>query len=124
MPITSAVDPSQRLIRFTVSGVIETSEILRAIDEVLPQIDETGGFDIISDHRALEQAATSDQIRALVEHLRIHGERLQGSRFAVIVGSEASYGMMRLLAVRAERLGIIVGVFWDEASALAVLRHR
>ena len=123
MPICSSVDHQSCLINFTVSGTITAEEMVHAIDVILPQLDDTCGYDIISDHRDLRTPATPAQITRLVEHLVTHGQRLHGCRAAIIVASEASYGMMRMLAVRAEKAGILVGVFWDLQTARECLRE-
>lgn len=124
VPICCSVDHESRLISFTVSGTITADEIVDAIDSVLPQLDSCCDYDVISDHRELQTPATPAQITRLVEHLVTHGQRLHGRRAAIIVASEASYGMMRMLAVRAEKAGILVGVFWDLQTARDCLREH
>ena len=121
MPIRTSVDPETQIVQFTLSGTLETSEMLGALDEALAQIDDQGGWDVLSDNRAVTTPATPEQIKALVEHLAKHGQKLHGCRCAVVVSSEASYGMMRMLAVRAEQVGILVGIFWDVPTAMALL---
>lgn len=124
VPITAVVDAATRLVHFTVDGTLDTREMIASLDHVLAQLDDEGGYDVVSDHRGLETPATAEQIKVLVEHLVARGQRLHGCRCAVVVSSEASYGMMRMFAARAEKAGVLVGIFWDLESAINCLRPR
>jgi len=124
VPITTVVDPKKRLVRFTIRGVMDSDEMLASVDKALAQLDDKGGYDILSDHRLVDKPATPEQVKLLMAHLAVNGQRLRGARCAVIVGNEASYGMMRMMSVRAEQLGIDVGVFRELEAALQFLGPR
>lgn len=121
MPIKSDVDHQARLIRFELDGDLETQEMLAAVDDVFRRLEGRKGYDFLSDNRKLNRPATPAQIKMLMARLSAAGDAVSGTRCAVVVGQEASYGMMRLMAAHAEPLGIKVGVFWNMEDALALL---
>jgi hypothetical protein len=124
VPIKSDVDHDARLIRFELQGELETAEMLAAVDDVLRRLDGRKGYDFLSDNRQLTKPATPAQIKPLMSRLAAAGDTVTGAQCAVIVGQEASYGMMRLMAAHAEPLGIRVGVFWNMEDALRFLGPR
>lgn len=122
MPIRAWVDEDAKLARFEIVGEWTTDEMIESVSATLDAIGERAGFDLLSDHRLTAEPATPDQIRALVSHLTRKGSALVGRRAAVIVGNATSYGMMRMLGVHAERIGIEVAIFSSLPEAMAWLR--
>jgi hypothetical protein len=116
MTITHRIDPERRRLIFAVSGTITTEEMLAAVDRAVPAGD-TRRYNVLSDHRALVTPATTAQIEALVGHLMRYKAVFGGMRWAIVVGQPASFGMMRMLSVLAERIPIEVEVFTDLAKA-------
>ena len=114
-------DGTDQLIRLELDGVVDTKQMLDGVEEILRLIGGRRGYDFLSDHRKLTTPATAEQIKAVLARLGEQGDLLKGSKFAVIVGQGASYGMMRLMGVHAMNLGIEVGVFWTEEEALKFL---
>ena len=123
MPITAWVDEADKLARFEIIGEWTTEEMLRAVSRTLDALGGREGFDLLSDHRLIGKPATPEQIRALVGHLSRTGSALAGRRAAVVVGNAASYGMMRMLGVHAESIGIEVGIFATIPEAMEWLRR-
>lgn len=121
MPITFGVDHTRRLVSFRVVGPWRTEEMLMVVSQAIAQLDPGIRYDILSDHRDAAEPATAEQVRALVELLREHGRLFDGQRGAVVVGSAASYGMMRMLAAHSEQLGLSVQGFWSLDEALEFL---
>lgn len=116
MPIESHVDHEARLVSFRVTGKLDTDEMLAVVNACFAQREPGAVYDVLSDHRAVVEPATPDQIRALVaELMRLGG--VDGMRAAMIVGTDASYGMMRMMAAHTEALGIEVGIFREPAEA-------
>jgi hypothetical protein len=114
-------DHASRLIRLELDGQLETKEMIEAVEEVLRAIGGRPGYDFLSDHRKVTRPATAEQVKAVLARLGEEGDLLKGSKFAVVVGQGASYGMMRLMAVHATDIGVEVGVFWTMEEALAFL---
>jgi hypothetical protein len=123
VPISTAVDHTGRRVRFRLQGTVSTAEILAALGDALRQIKPEVRYDVLSDHRELATPATPEQIKALMIAIEDRGASLHGSRCAVVVATDASYGMMRLMAVHAEGVGIDVGVFRTMKEAEAFLEQ-
>ena len=123
MPINAWVDEDDKLARFEIVGEWTTEEMIESVSGILAAIGARTGFDLLSDHRLIAEPATPEQIRALVGHLTRRGSALAGRRAAVVVGSEASYGMMRMLGAYTERIGIEVGIFTTLPDALTWLQR-
>jgi SAM-dependent methyltransferase len=108
LPVEHWVERDRRRVRAVVFGPLSIVEIVHAIDASVADPDFEPGFDVLSDHREVRQPITTAQLEAMVGHLGTLSEKLSGARWAVVTGSPASYGMMRMLAVFAERVGITV----------------
>ena len=121
MPISYRVDRPARLIRSTVEGDFSAAEMLSCVSEAVHEAGEPG-FNIVSDHRLIGEPATRDQVELLVDHLTTLQRFVRGSRWAVIVSKPASFGMMRMFAVLAERVPLQVRVFMDAAEGEAWAR--
>lgn len=118
MPIETSLDHEHHLIRYSLTGRLVTEEMLDAVRATFGRRKPGEIYDVISDHRLVEAPATPEQIKTLVAELLRQGH-LEGMRAAVIVATDASYGMMRMFAAHAEPHGIHVGIFRhpDEARA-------
>jgi hypothetical protein len=117
LPIVHFLDEENRIIRFKVSGTLTASEMLAAIDRAMKDVENRTGFRVLSDHREITVPATTAQLKELVAHLCGHASSLAGTRWALIVGQLASFGMMRMLGVFAEKIPIEVRVFTDAEKA-------
>jgi hypothetical protein len=121
MPISYRLDRPARLIRSTVEGDFTAAEMLSCVGTAVHEAGEPG-FNIVSDHRLIGEPATRDQVELLVEHLTDLRRYVRDCRWAVIVSKPASFGMMRMFAVLAERVPLTVRVFTDAAEAEAWAR--
>jgi hypothetical protein len=122
MPVTHTIDRAERIVRLTVTGALSIDEMRRTVDAVVAETEGEGGFCVLSDHRGLSTPSTPAQLEALVEYMHIAGRPFHRARWAVVTSNPASYGMMRLLMVIAERVPILVNVFEDMESAEHWLR--
>lgn len=107
---------------FRVIGRLDTDEMLAAVQSCFAQREPGVVYDVMSDQRDVVEPATPDQIRTLVAEL-MRLEAVDGMRAAMLVGTDASYGMMRMMAAHTEALGIRVGIFREPAEALAFLER-
>ena len=105
---------------FTVTGLLDTREMVEAIGATFGQRKPGVVYNVLSDTRAVAEPATPDQIKALVAELMRHGT-VNGMRAAMVVGTDASYGMMRMMSAYTEQLGVHVGIFRDADEARAFL---
>lgn len=120
VPIETQLDHERRLVTFTVTGKMDTKEMVEAVSTTFGQREPGVVYNVVSDNRAVDEPATPDQIKALVAELMRHGT-VDGMRAAMLVATDASYGMMRMMSAYAEPLGIHVGIFRDADAARAFL---
>lgn len=116
MPMTHSVDHQRRLLTVEVSGTLTTREIIAAIDAAAADLGP-GRYRVLSDHRQLTTPATTEQVEAVVDHLSGYPGHFGGSQWAVVVGQPASYGMIRMMSVLAERIPMEVQVFTTRPEA-------
>ena len=124
VPISVALDHAARRVQFTIDGPLDTAEMFSALDDAFGQMDGKGGYDVLSDHRELSAPATPEQIKQLMSRLRTGAQVFAGRKVAIVVVTEASYGMIRLLSAHAEQIGIDVRAFRDMPAALECLDAR
>jgi hypothetical protein len=119
MPVQQWVERDRRRIRLVAAGELTMDDILKAINGAVEDPAFEPGFDVLSDHRALGEPLTSDQLKQATAHLQNLSQHFAGSRYAVVATTPASYGMMRMFSVLAERIPLKVGVFrsMEEAEA-------
>ena len=123
MPIETTLDHERRLVTFTLTGTLETKEMLAALATAFAQRKPGVVYNVMSDNRAVDVPATPDQIKTLVAEL-MRQSTVDGMRAAMVVGTDASYGMMRMMSAYTEPLGIRVEIFRDTEAALAFLDER
>lgn len=90
--------------------------MLACVSEAAAQVGDSG-YHVLSDHREIGEPATRDQVETLVEHIADLRQYFACARWAVIVSKPASFGMMRMLSVMAERVPMEVRVFADADRA-------
>jgi hypothetical protein len=122
MPVTYTIDRADHTVRLTLTGVMSIDEMRRMVDTIVAEVGDEGGYCVLSDHRGLSTPSTPAQLEALVDYLHIAGRPFHRARWAVVTSNPASYGMMCLLMVIAERVPILVNVFEDLESAETWLR--
>ena len=103
-------------MRAAVQGDFTADDMLRTVSDAAREAGEPG-WNVLSDHREIGEPATREQLEQLVGHLTVLRRYFQGARWAVIVARPASYGMMRMLQVLAERVPVTVRIFVDAARA-------
>jgi len=81
-----------------------------------------GPLDCLSDYREIELSATSDDMRAIANILGANASFFR-RRNAVVVASQAAYGMARMFEAFAEPHGLELRIFEDVAEAEAWLDH-
>lgn len=82
-----------------------------------------GRLDCLSDYRAVELSASSDDMRAIASILGANADYFRG-RNAVVVPNKASYGMARMFDALVEPYGLDVRIFERIEDAEAYLDQR
>ena len=117
MTIESHVDEERRCIFAKVSGKFTIQEIVETINKSVQDPKFRPGFSVLSDHSQVREPITAQQAEQTIEHLVNLSDSMAGSRWAVVTTTAASYGMMRMLSVLAERVPMEVQVFSSQSEA-------
>ena len=121
MPATHMVDRDAGIVHLTLRGVLTLAEMVATVQAVIDDLEPGRAYDVLSDHRELEEPATREQMLQLTEFLRSRGTPFHGRRWAVIVGGPASFGVIRMLSVHLESAPIHTMPFYDPGEARAWL---
>ena len=117
------MDHDARLVRAAVEGNFTIEDMLDCVSGAAAEAGGPG-YNVLSDHREIGEPATRPQLEALVSHIAALRQYFGGARWAVIVTTPASYGMMRMLSVLAERVPMEVRVFRAADAEAAELWAR
>jgi len=122
LPITYHIDSDAGIVQVVVQGSLVLEEMLATIAAVAEDPLFQKGLHVLSDHRTIAAPATTDQVMGLIQQARKFQEKLGGTRWAIVVSSDLSFGMMRMLSAFAEPIPLRVEVFREYEEALAWLR--
>jgi hypothetical protein len=116
MPVTYELH--RPTIVVSLNGVYETSEVRAAILAAIADPRAAGATGLLFDvrHSASIAGRTATEVRAMADFIAANAERF-GRRIALVAGSDAAFGLMRLGAVTVEQKGVDVRVFRDIADA-------
>ena len=117
MPIDSHIDESRRRVVATVHGDFSFEEIVETLERNLGDPRWRPGFSVFSDHTAVGEPITPTQARRMVARLEALSDLLRGSRWAIVTTKLASYSMMKVIAVMAERVPMQIEVFTSHDEA-------
>lgn len=121
VPIDSYIDEERRCIVARVYGEFTRDEIVETIDRCVRDPEFRPGFGVLSDHTAVEVPLTASQAKQMVEHLVNLTDVVAGTRWAVVTTQAASYAMIRMVSVLAERVPLEVQIFSSTEEAEAWL---
>jgi hypothetical protein len=96
MPIQYRIDQSDMLVRLELSDPLDLEQVQEAVHRLVSDPALRPGLNFISDHSKLDFTATTDFVRAIRTPLIDLVERLGPFRCAIVVPSDASYGMARM----------------------------
>jgi len=117
MPVDFKIDTERRLVVATVFDEISDTDIIETLNSSVSDPDFEPGFNVLSDHTRITRPITTEQVKLMVGHMESLSDHLAGARWAIVTNSPASYGMMRMLSVFAERVPIELQVFRDADEA-------
>lgn len=98
-----------------VDGIVTFHDLKQHLDEEVRK----RGIDLpeIFDARGARVEITSDEIRRLVDQAGRIAKETPFGPTAIVVTDPAAYGIARMFSIRAESVGVALGVFRDVASA-------
>jgi hypothetical protein len=117
LSITYRIDTDASIVRVKLSGTLQSNEIEQTVAALLSDSAFQPGLNILSDHVALRDIASTDMVHGIIPLLRQLGERAGSCRCAVVVSRDVSYGMARMAAVYAQRTPVAVRAFRSGAEA-------
>jgi hypothetical protein len=116
MPISFRVDHEQRRLYTDAEGVITLADLQKHIDE---EIRVRGpGYTELFDATRATTTLTADEVRQLVDRIRVRFRDKAFGACAFVTRSEVFYGMLRMFQILREPDDAVVGVFRDRDEAL------
>jgi len=119
MPLRYSIDSQRRRIRIVAEGALVPKDYQDFFGSFSIERRE-GALDCLSDYRAVELSASSNDMQAIARILGAHADYFRG-RNAVVVPNKASYGMARMFNALAEPYGLEVRIFERIEDAEAYL---
>jgi hypothetical protein len=118
MGISFSIDPERGRLHLEIEGEFTTEEMVAVTRAFIESPDLPDGFTALSDHTQVARPLTSSQLLALVTVMEEHPKRFAEVRWAMVSTRPSSYGMMRVLAARAQLvLKMRVRIFFDVERA-------
>ncbi len=99
MPVQYQIDQINSLVRLEPMDPIETEHFSETVQRLLSDPAIRPGLSVISDHSKLDYTATTDVVASIPALLVKLAERLGPFRCALVVPSDASYGMANMAGV-------------------------
>ena len=124
MPTEFRVDVDAGIVYRTITGEITIDELLASYRSMLAHPDFRPGLRALTDLREVKPSAVRRDVLRLAEFVQEHGEEIGALRVAVVVSTDASFGMVRELEVELAASPVEIGLFRDPAEALAWLGPR
>jgi hypothetical protein len=122
MPLGYAINRGKRYVLLLYRGNPSAEEWTNAVGRALMDPAYLPGYGFLLDRRKATGPPTTEFIRAVVAFSEAHRAVLADSRWAVVVGDAASFGMARMGQMLAVDLEI--EVFTDMTEAEAWLQTR
>ena len=117
MPISYRIDTQDERIIVNLTGSVSLEEIFDTIKNALRDPAFKPGFNVLSDHRGVDRVITPGELESTVSLLIEFAGLLRETKWAIVTVKPASYGMMRMLEVHAERIPMKVKVFKEMDAA-------
>jgi hypothetical protein len=121
VPVTWAIN-EEGVVVATVATPYSFDDWRFAADEILASV-TVRPLRVLS-HRRAADVMSVELVDHIIGYLRTHREQLAGSVAAIVISTEVSLGMARMLEIRAElaRAPMQMKIFLNEADALQWLR--
>jgi hypothetical protein len=121
MPVTYRIDTERRRILTRCDGETTLPQVLAHFDELEADPDCPKDADVLLDLSTIETLPNVGQIRAAAERTGDASRRVRFGACAIVVGSEAWFGMARVFETFTERHFTRTSVFRSREAAEAWL---
>jgi hypothetical protein len=121
MTVHYRIDPSMNRINTKAFGEVTLAEVLEHFDELAADPDYEPEFDVLLDLVDCKTLPDVREVRSAAERVTAEASSLRFGRLAVVVASEALFGMLRMFHALAESAFSDAQVFRDRDDALAWL---
>jgi hypothetical protein len=106
------------IIFSNISGDFDVAKIISVLSHASDSRNFKQDFKVLLDQRNIRKPAIREQIVTIASHMDKGAHVFGGSKWAVVVSEDASYGMMRMLSILVEDVPIKVDVFRDYDAAM------
>jgi hypothetical protein len=119
MPVTYRIDPERRRILTRCEGNATLSEVLAHFDELELDANCPPGADVLLDLTGMTNLPNVGQIRTAADRAGDAAQHVRFGAVAIVVGSDALFGMARVFETFTERYFGRTAVFrnWEAAEA-------
>ena len=121
MPVTYRIDPERRRIVTRCEGDTLLADVLSHFDELELDANCPAGADVLLDLSRNTSLPNIGQIRAAAERTGDASRKVKFGAIAIVVGTEAMFGMARVFETLTERHFARTGVFRSREAAEAWL---
>ena len=122
MPVTYRIDPERRRIHTRCEGNATLSEVLAHFDELEMDTNCPPGADVLLDLTSMTTLPNIGQIRTAADRAGDAARKVRFGSVAIIVGSEAIFGMARVFETFTEKHFARTAVFRSREAAEAWLK--
>ena len=125
MPISYRIDPSRQLILTHAWGILTDADLLAHKERLLLDPAFDAGMPELSDVRGIQRLdVTAAGVRAMIDHDMGHSAQRAGHRLALVLPTDAAFGMARMYQLMGKQEEDSVGVFRTIEEAEAWLEAR
>ena len=117
MPVTSRIDPRERVVYLTITGRSPFEEWEGALRRVLADPAYVKGFNFLTDRRGQRDAPRQDFALKVLRFLVAHTPEMGRYRWAAVTPWPAPFGTLRMFSILAEEADIHVEAFSDYDEA-------
>jgi hypothetical protein len=97
VPVEVRIDVERGVVIRRAWGEVTVNELTESFSKVLQDPDYRSGMPSLSDLRDLKVTGFTPTIRGIAEFIERRREQTGAARAAVVVSSEAAYGLLRML---------------------------
>jgi len=117
MPVTYAIDTQERVIRTQCAGMVTLADVVDHFRELERDPGCVEHLDVLLDLSETNSLPRTQDIRAIPFELQRIREKVRFEACAIVAGTDALFGMLRMFEVLAERYFRVIHVFRTRGEA-------